>query len=143
MAGQKAFSEYYLISRRRALEEAHRCHASGDVPEIGNIEEQATEIPHEGRPSYREWMEMLVDSYMDLLAAEGKDYPELVRSVFENRSDYLLHLNQLNRLEKAFHVQLAPRLDGENAHVADVIASMERHAETLRRKHAERIFPRG
>ena len=138
--GRKTFAEKFLITRKRALEEALRSAETGESPDIEMLV-QASDIPHETRQVYRTWVTLLVEHYRDLILAQGSSYPALVRSMYKSRTNYLLFLNHLNRVERDFDAALKPHLEKSTENVNGIIKLMEESVTSLRRQLAEAIFP--
>ena len=86
-------------------------------------------------------LSILVEHFVNLLQSDGEDFDSLVHSAYNNRTNYLLVLNRLNRAEKDFDRALKPHLNKEHEGVNNVIKSMELQTEKLRREIAEKIFP--
>ena len=138
--GRKKFAEHYLISRKRALEASVRSLESGRLCDIDGLVKQA-DIPESTADEYAAWITVLCDHYADLLRAEGESIEALVKSVYKNRTNFLLFLNRLNETEKRFNAALLPHLQRTVEGVEDIIARMEHASEVLWRGEAERIFP--
>ena len=90
---------------------------------------------------YRQWLAVLAAHYEDLLHADGDNMETLIRSVYKNRSAYLLFLNQLNTVEKKYYAALTPLLAKEDPAVGKTVAKIERQSEFIRREFAEKTFP--
>ena len=138
--GRKTFAEKFLITRKRALDEALRSAETDKGPDFGNVV-QAADIPDEIRKDYRRWVTLLVEHYRDLIRANGSSYPALVRSTYKSRTNYLLFLNRLNQVEREFDAALKPHLEKSTEDVNGIIKLMEEGATSLRRQLAEEIFP--
>ena len=138
--GRKTFAEKFLITRKRALDEALQSAETGENPDIGKLV-QAADIPDEIRQDYRRWVTLLVDHYRDLILAHGSDYPALVRSTYKSRTNYLLFLNRMNQVEREFDAALKPHLEKTTENVNGIIKLMEESTTCLRRQLAEEIFP--
>ena len=139
--GRSAFAEHYLLSRRRSLEEACSALAGQKPPDIDAVVARAVDLPGTARPAYREWITVLVGHYSDLLQASGGNLRDLIHSVYHSRSGYLLHLNQLNHLEKALNAAVRNHVAETSPDVTDTIARIESHSAELRRLQAETLFP--
>jgi hypothetical protein len=138
--GRKIFAEKFLITRKRALDEALRSAESGESPDIERLV-QAADIPNGTRLNYRTWVTLLAEHYRDLILAQGSSYPTLVRSTYKKRTNYLLFLNHLNQVERDFDAALKPHLEKSTENVNGIIKLMEESATSLRRQAAESIFP--
>ena len=99
------------------------------------------EIPDNTAGEYSAWIRVLCDHYADLLRAEGDSIEALVKSVYKNRTNFLLFLNRLNETEKRFNAALSPHLQTTTEGVEEIIARMEHASGVLWREEAERIFP--
>lgn len=139
-SGRKEFVEHYMLSRRRAVEAAAECVADGRPPSIETLVSQAR-IPTEAMGEYKAFALVLVEHYMDLLEAAGRDYDTLVRSAYRTRGNYLIFLNRLGQVEKELDKALAPGLVAEHPAVGETITLIEQQAMRLRRAEAERVFP--
>lgn len=137
--GRKTFAEKFLITRQRALDEALRSAESRKNPDIEALV-QASDIPADTRKRYRLWVALLVGHYRDLILAHGSSYPELVKSTYKTRTNYLLFLNQLNQVERDFDAALKPHLEKTTDDVNGIIKLMEESVTSLRRQLAEAIF---
>ena len=138
--GRKTFAEKFLITRKRALDEALRSAETEQGPDIEKIV-QASDIPPETRKEYRRWVALLVEHYRDLVLAQGSSYPALVKSTYKTRTNYLLFLNRLNQVEREFDAALKPHLEKTTEGVNGIIKLMEESVTSLRRQLAEAIFP--
>jgi len=138
--GRKTFAEKFLITRKRALDQAFQSLASGDGPDIEQVVGVA-DIPDAIRKDYRRWVALLVDHYRDLIPAHGSSYAALVRSVYKSRTNYLLFLNRLNQVEREFDAALKPHIAESTEDANGIIKLMEESAISIRRQFAEEIFP--
>lgn len=134
------FVESHLKSRRIALEAALEAEETGSPADVEAIVAKVGRIPAEARPSYAEWMTALVDHYRLLLSARGGSMPELVRSGYGSKTNYLLFCNCLNKAENAFSLALLPAMDGDSQDLRHVIQKMNAGLTTLRRQSADSIF---
>lgn len=132
------FAEEFMITRQRALSLAWETAHDRKI-DFHGLEWMKT-LSHELRKPYQAWMEALVEYYKDLLVQPGNTFPDLVRSLFQNRSGFLLALNRLSMVERDFYTALKPLMKGTEGAMV-VISSMESHSRILRRELAERIFP--
>lgn len=135
------FVENHLKSRRIALEAAMEAEETGTPADVSGILEKAGSIPAEARPRYAEWMTALVDHYRLLLSARGGSLPELVRSGYGSKTNYLLFCNCLNKAENAFSLALLPAMEGDSQDLLHVIRKMNESLTMLRRQSADTIFP--
>ncbi len=138
--GRRTFAEKFLITRRRALDEALRACEADRSPDVEPLV-QAGDVPSPLRREYRRWVIPLAEHYCDLLRAHGGSYAALVRSVYKNRTNYLLFLNRLNQVEREFDAALKPHLDPATENANGIIKLMEESTAAVRREMAEAIFP--
>lgn len=137
---RKVFAEQYMLSRRRALTEACGAIAETRAPDIGAISDQATGLPGVAAAPYRLWIECLVAHYMDLLNANGSDYHELIRQAYRTRTNYLLFINQVHRLEQALHKALKDHVAGTSEDVAATITHIQNCTAQRHRNQADAFF---
>jgi hypothetical protein len=138
--GRTAFAENYMISRKRALNEALAVIQTGKEPDIDKLVKLSS-LPEDVRKQNAALLALLVSHYTDLLRSDGDNFESLVQSAYRSRTNYLLFNNQLNQVEKTLNSTLMPHLDGTLEGVNDIVSAIERHSEKLRRDHAEAIFP--
>lgn len=132
------FGEEFMITRRRAMDIALHAAATGCEPDIGDVIRKSSLSEPLHKP-YASWVNVLVDYYLDLLAAEGAGFESLVRAAYTSRGNFLLVLNRLNVAEKEFHKALKPHL-ATTEDAADIISKIEFHSQELRRELADRTF---
>ncbi len=138
--GRRAFSDYFLLSHEKALNEAEDALVQGRKPDAEAIARQA-DLKGKAKEKYAEFLTVLVEHYTCLLKAKGDSYESLVRSAYGNsRINYLLFSNLLNQAEKKLNQALAPQLSNEQDGVGDTIQKMAVGSEQLRRTEAEQIF---
>lgn len=138
--GRKAFSEHYLVSRRRALNEAIESTRLGTAPDINALAERS-DMPEIARSLQKNVLGLLVAHYSLLLNADGEEYSALIRSAYGTRTNYLLFLNRLNKSEIDVNASLSPHLKDKQEGVEGVISLMESRSEAIRRENAEVFFP--
>ena len=138
--GRRTFAEKFLITRQRALDEAWQACEADRGPDVEPLV-RATDVPAPLHAEYRRWVIPLTDHYRDLIRAHGSSYDALIRSVYKNRTNYLLFLNQLNQVEREFNAALKPHLDPGTENINSIIKLMEESTAAIRRERAEEIFP--
>lgn len=139
--GRRKFKDDFMITRRRALEAAYQALVMNSAPDIESVIRQAT-LGQALQGPYRDWVSVQTGLYCDLLAAEGKNFDALVRTVYSNRGVFLLMLNRLSTVERAFYSALqGDEAMSRTAGAADIIATIETQSRQLRRQLAEQIFP--
>lgn len=138
--GRKEFSENYLLSHVRALQEAENALVEERKPDTDSIARQS-ELKGKARQKYAAILAILAEHYIGLLEAEGEGFPSLVKAAYgDNYTNYLLFLNQLAQAEKSLNEALLPRLSKTREGVHSVIEKMEDGSNRLRRAEAEKIF---
>jgi hypothetical protein len=137
-SGRMKFDEEFMTTRRRAMNIAFEAVEAGTRPDIDRIARESGLTDALQKP-YASWLRVLVDFYMDLLAADGDSFESLVRAAYRNRTNYLLTLNRLNTVEKEFYAAVKPQLAATEG-AADVITTIETQSQRLRRDLAENIF---
>ena len=137
-SGRMKFDEEFMTTRRRAMNLAFEAVETGTRPDIDRIARESGLTEALEKP-YASWLKVLVDFYMDLLAANGDSFESLVRSAYRNRTNYLLTLNRLSTVEKEFYAAVKPQLAAAEG-AAAVIATIETQSHQLRRDLAENIF---
>lgn len=139
-SGLAEFVENYLKSRRHALEIALKAEETAKPADLDALMEKVGNIPDQARPLFMEWMTVLVDHYRLLLTSKGNTHAQLVRSGYQNKTNYLLFCNCLNKAENAYSKALLPQMDGDNQDLRHVIEKIDICVANLRRKDADKIF---
>jgi hypothetical protein len=139
--GRKGFVKHYLIMRKKALEETLPLVEKGRKPRIDEILKDSN-LPEKAKGPFKGLFSVLVDHYADLLRSDGPDVSSLVRSAYRTRTNYLLFINRLGQAEKALNNALRPYMDEQPAAVDEVMKSVERFSEQIRREEVARIFSR-
>ena len=137
--GLQDFSENFLITRQRTLDAVWEATTSKTNADLESVVE-LSDIPAGVKDQYRVWVEQLADNYLLLIQASGGTYDELVKAAYKKKSNYLLGLKNLNRVEADFNQALAPHLPGDQESIESVIKSMQSSVKDLRRNQAEEIF---
>jgi len=137
-SGRMKFDEEFMTTRRRAMNLALEAVETGTRPDIDRIARESGLTEAHEKP-YASWLKVLVDFYMDLLAANGDSFDSLVRSAYRNRTNCLLTLNRLSTVEREFYAAVKPQLAATEG-AAAVIATIETESQRLRRDLAENIF---
>ncbi|MFW5733957.1 MAG: NF038143 family protein [Oceanidesulfovibrio sp.] len=146
--GRKQFAEGYMQSRRHTLDAVWERMRAGDDPLTDNDVDPAlvetlcagSATPKPAMDQYRAFIRLLAEHYADLLRASGESAEELIRSVYRNRSNYLLFLRQMGAVEHTFNEALRPHLPEELDETDDLLQFIERTAKELRKEQAESIF---
>ncbi len=135
---RRQFEAEFMANRRQALEVAFKAVETGTEPDIDWVVRKSACAQALAKP-YSAWVGALVEYYMDLLAAGGDSFDELVRSAFHGHTNYLLTLNRLNTAEKRFFQELKTCM-AATEDAADVIAVIQDESQRLRRELAGQIF---
>lgn len=138
--GRKDFAQQFILTRKRALEEASASLASGGKPDMEALVKLSS-APKETHADYRKWLKVLLDHYQDLLRSKGDSIEILIRSAYKTRTNYLLFLNQLNRVEGQFNAALKPFLIENIDGVNQIVSNIEQRCKQLRHEDARNIFP--
>lgn len=138
-SGRKLFRENYLKNRMQALNEAKGVVESGNIPDIMESV-RLSGLPEAIHPCQVDILSLLVEHYTELLRVEGNSFNELIRSVYKNKSDYILFINKLDEREKKLNQALEPHLSETSQNVTEIIKSIEVHSQILRRNDAAEIF---
>lgn len=137
--GRKDFVKHFILTKERALDETVAALESERKPDTNKLA-QAADIPEGTSKVYRAWMKVLLDHYQDLILSDGDTYEGMVRAVYKNRTNYLLFLNSLSEVEKAFDNVLKPHLKKNTSGVNDIVNKIETCSGVLRREEAAKIF---
>ena len=138
-SGRKEFTEHFMVSRKRALDEAFLALDSKKPPDSLKLCRQSS-VPEAIYTEYREWLDVLIDHYMDLLKAPGNHLFDLIKSVYRKHAHYLLFINRLNTVERQFNNALKPHLPDTIEEGHRIIRAIETHTSEWRRKQADAIF---
>ena len=138
-SGRKEFVKHFLVSRERAINEALSAIQSERRPDSLKLCRMSS-VPTQIYSEYRDWLEVLIDHYMDLLQARGDCFEDLIKAVYKNKTNYLLFINRLNTVENKFNTALKPHLPDTIDSANSIVAAMETYSTKWRRNQAESIF---
>ena len=82
---------------------------------------------------------LLLDHYLKLFEAEGKNYKSLVKNAYQTQENYGTFLQQLTAAEKAVN-QAALQTVGKSETAHEIISEMEKTTESIRTEEAKIIF---
>lgn len=85
-------------------------------------------------------MEILVDHYLRLLNAEGKNYKELVKNAYETESSYHSFIEQLEQAERGVNQAAIMTLGGNKKELSEWFDELESTTKYIRQKELEDIF---
>ena len=137
--GRKEFSESFLHTRTKALQEAEAALAERREPDTSAIAGQA-EISSKARGKYSEFLAALVGHYSSLLQADGDSYEELLQVAYVRKKNYLTYLDQLATIEKALNKALRPDLAKSVESVNDIVSAIEKYSVKISRTDAKEFF---
>lgn len=83
-------------------------------------------------------IELLIDHYLKLLGAEGKDYESMTKNAYQVRENYSAFLTMLKQAET--EVNRAAQQTVKVATASDLVSKMENAVEKIRTARAEKIF---
>ena len=143
----RAFVREFMLTKRLALEAAREMAESGMPREDALGGRLSAEWNDEVEPAKREIrnmqraeIELLIDHYTRLLAAEGESYPSLVKSAYRTRADYAGLLERLHDAEREVN-QAAVRAFGTTEGFTETITKAEATTRKLRRHEMDTLFP--
>ena len=137
--GSEQFVQHYMLSRKRALEEACQAETAGRDPDLAQLT-GSSRLPGEAQPAYRSFLQVLVHHYQVLLEAEGGTFAELVRAAYGSKTNYLLFCNELKQAEMDLNAALEPHMEATTEGYREAAEKIELASEEKRRQEAERIF---
>lgn len=146
---RQIFAQNLLFTKKMALEAAYDMMAKNQTKgaALMRIELQTkqllTSLPEEMysddiRQEQLQEIEFLIDHYLKLLRADGKDYAALVLSVYPQREDYLNFQQALSELEKQVS-RAASRALGAQTDAA-MLSRIETATDELRSAEIKKIF---
>ncbi|RLC24695.1 MAG: hypothetical protein DRH93_03900 [Deltaproteobacteria bacterium] len=137
---RKEFMDNWLLSRKKALNEAEDAKDEGRKTDTQYLAKQANLKP-KVTGKYNRLLEIMANHYTLLLNAGGDTYETLVRSAYKNRQgEFLFFINQVSDAEKALNKALAPGLRKTSEGVGSTIKKIEKGSEELRRQDVKKIF---
>lgn len=139
---RREFAQHYVKTAARAVDEAVAVLREERQPDIAAMV-RLSELSSEGRDCLSEIYAALVEQALSLLKTEGTDWGSLVRNAYGNKTNYLLFLNRLNRLEKRLNEVLLPQMNAGTEGAGEIMRAVEKHSEDIRRTRAESIFSPG
>jgi hypothetical protein len=139
--GLRNFVDNYQKPRRLALDTAMDLLATGAAFDPQAPVPMLAGVPESARPLFLQWLEIMVEHYRLLLAAQGDSHTILVRGAYRTKADYLLFLNCLHRAENAFNLALLPGMQGDVQDLRAVIDRIDTWGMELCRQDAGTIFP--
>jgi hypothetical protein len=137
---RKEFLDNWLLSRKKALNEAEQAIDEKRKPDTQKIADQAN-LKARVSGKYDRLLKVMADHYSLLLNAKGDSYGDLVRFAYKNRQgDFLFFVNQLMDAEIALNKALVPQLSKTSQGVKSTIKKIEKASEKLRHLEVKQIF---
>ncbi len=137
---RKEFIDNYLLSRKRALNEAERAIDENRKPDVDAVADRS-ELKEKPKVKYRELIAFLINHYVALLKASGETFEALVKSAYgKKKINYALFIHQLNTVEKNLNSALKPQLKKTQEGVGETIKKIENQSEKLRRQEIEAFY---
>ena len=137
---RKEFLDNWLLSRRKALNEAEEAIGEGRKANTQHLADQAN-LKAKVSGKYDRLLKVMVNHYTLLLNAKGDTYYAMIRSAYGNRQgEFLFYLNQLTDAEKTLNKALAPQLRKTSEGVGATINKIEKESEKLRFLEVSKIF---
>ena len=139
--GLEDFIKNFMISRDKALDEVVFALERGTKPDLDElVSQQVGNMKPKAQAAYRQWMASLVEHYQLLLEGRGRNYADLVKWSYREKSSYLLLCNHLNRVEHDFNSFLISGIDGDPKELKGIVKIMEAEVEQQRRQAADTIY---
>lgn len=137
--GRQAFAANYLLSRKCAIAEAAEVVKNGREPDLQSLAAKAGLSP-DASQKFIEMLAILVEHYNMLIEAEGNDYQGLLLSAYGGHDNYSAFLKRLTVAEKSLNRSLKPQLEESAGEVSDIVSSIEKYSEEIRRVAAGKYF---
>jgi hypothetical protein len=139
VTGRKDFTEHYLVSLRRALDEAFDSIREHRDPDITGIAE-LSDVLEDVLPYQADLLAVRVEHYTKLLLADGDTFEDLLRAAYRSATDLLLFFNRLCQAEQQVNKALLPHLEKNIDGIHSVIGRIEQQSDNLRRDSVNIIF---
>jgi len=137
---RKEFLTNWLLSRKKALNEAEEAIDQGRKPDTKLLADQAN-LKAKVTDKYHSLLKVMTTHYTLLLNAKGDTYGALVRSAYGTRQgDFLFFINQLTDAEKNLNKALVPQFRKTTQDVGSTIKKIEKGSDKLRRLEINEIF---
>ncbi|MCW5211517.1 NF038143 family protein [Desulfobulbus sp. TB] len=139
---RKEFMTNWLLSRKKALNEAEEAIDEQRKPDTQSLAEQAN-LTAKATEKYYTFLEVMANHYTLLFNVQGytyKTYDALVRSAYGNQEGFLDFINQLTDAEKALNKALVPELRKTSEDVGATIKKIERGSKKLRQQEIDKYF---
>ncbi len=137
---RKEFLSNWLLSRKKALNEAEESIDEGRKTDTKTLADQAN-LKVKVTDKYEDLLKVMAKHYTLLLNAKGDTYEALVRSAYANhQGEFLFFINQLSDAEKNLNKALIPQLRKTEEGVGSTIKKIEKASDKLRRLEINETF---
>ncbi len=137
---RKEFLANWLLSRKKALNEAEEAIDEGRKPDMKRLADQA-KLKVKVTDKYEDLLKVMAKHYTLLLNAKGDTYEALVRSAYGNhQGEFLFFINLLSDAEKNLNKALIPQLRKTEEGVGATIKKIEKGSDKLRRLEINATF---
>jgi len=137
---RKEFLYNWLLSRKKALNEAEEAIDQGRKPDMKRLAGQAN-LKIKVTDKYEGLLKVMAKHYTLLLNAKGDTYGALVRSAYGNhQGEFLFFINQLGDAEKNLNKALIPQLRKTEEGVGATIKKIEKASAKFRRLEINETF---
>jgi hypothetical protein len=146
---RELFAENLMFTKKLALEAARDLLGKGQSREqvSAMIEQKTSSVlasentglySEEIRQSQIKEIDVLIDHYLKLLNAEGKDYSSLVINAYQSKRNYGSFLNKLKAVEKEVILAAKQTLGAQTD--PGLVSKMEDATDTIRMVAVDKIF---
>lgn len=147
---REIFTLNFLFTKKLGLEAALEMIKKGQPRQdvIAKIEDKTNDIlasdkkgvySDKIRQNQLKEIELLIDHYLKLLEAEGKDYPSLIKNAYKTQGNYTNFLHQLKHAEKEVN-RAALQTLGKTQTASEMVSAIEKAADRMRMAEADKIF---
>ena len=140
----------FLFTKKLALEAARDITLKGrsrqDV--IARIDDRTSNILADDkqgvysenvRHEQMDEINLLLDHYLKLLEAEGRNYESLIKNTYQTQGNYEAFLKKLRLAEKAVN-RVAIQTVGETETTSELVSKMEKMTAAIRQEEAKKFF---
>ncbi len=139
-SGLKDFADNHLVQRKKTLAAVEAATHQELPVDIDSLINGMTEMPQNTCDLYVAWITLLVEHFQLLLASEGDNYSDLVRSGYRDKLTYQQFCRRINTAETAFNSSLLPTIIGDNSDLTQVTEVINEGLVHLREIEVEAIF---
>ncbi len=146
---REIFTLNFLFTKKLALQGAFDMVKKGQSREdaLGQIRDRTSQVlasdkkgiySNKIRQKQMREMELLLNHYVRLLNAEGKDYGAMVKHAYPTRKDFVAFVKELEGIEKEVNRAAGQTVGTTSA--PDIVSRMEETAGRLRAAQVDSIF---